>query len=229
MSRSNWAVYVFVREGIEAVCRLDRVREEFDQLRLHGARIVAWLSRQLEVFLLPTLHDNHVANTPVLHRYKVILSLVSMKNPILTVDDRNLLCNLRWRIETILVPHAISLEGDHPDHAHPGRPRPQPSPSPVPNTPPTPGPALLPDEKVPVEPNSQHYDSDYSDDESQLDDYLEKEAMGELIDQIETYEKVEALGAEEGFDEPNTDAAEKDAFGHGRCPDGDDVRMADAE
>jgi len=43
MSNSDWAVYDYIREGIDMQSRLDRVKEEHARLLLHTKRLVRWL------------------------------------------------------------------------------------------------------------------------------------------------------------------------------------------
>jgi len=40
MSNSDWAVYNYIREGIDTQSRLDRVKEENARLLLHTKRLV---------------------------------------------------------------------------------------------------------------------------------------------------------------------------------------------
>jgi hypothetical protein len=108
MSRADWAVFDYVREGIEAVCRLDRITEERAQLQLHSARMVSWLSWQLDILLHST--PDHLTKILILHRYRIILSLLSIKKPIVTRTDQSLLWNLRSKIETQFEPHQISVQ-----------------------------------------------------------------------------------------------------------------------
>jgi hypothetical protein len=56
MARGDWAVYGFVRAGIEARAGLEHVLKEKAQLRLHAQRLVYWVHRRLDV-LLEVLDD----------------------------------------------------------------------------------------------------------------------------------------------------------------------------
>jgi hypothetical protein len=219
MSRSDWAVYDFVRQGIEAVCRLERVVEERAQLRLHSRRMVSWLSRQLEI-LLPEVEVRHerLTRCMVLHRYKVIVSLLEMKRPIASDQDRNTLWKLRRRIETLLQPELIRVE----DVALPEDPlrEGRPPSSPVPHSP-----SFVRGESPSAD---VQYESDYSEDD--LVEYLEQEAMGNVMERLELYEREEdatLMGdqLDDVIDRIELHNPEEGAFPVGDRLDGDDLEM----
>lgn len=211
MSRSDWAVYDFVRQGIEAVCRLQRVAEERSLLRLHCTRMVGWLSRQLEI-LLPEAELRHerLTRCMVLHRYKVIVSLLAMKSPVASDQDRDVLWDLRRRIETLLQPESIPVEDAAvpQDHAGGGRPSPPPaphSPSPVRGESPS------------------ECESDYSEEDPV--EHLEQEAMDGVLECMERYEREE--DASPMGDQLDDELEDLNAFAMGDGLGGD-LEMADA-
>ena len=111
MSRLDWAVHDFVRAGIEAKFRLERVEEERVQLRLHCKRVVRWVDWQLQVLLEPrerlpnSLHTGRLLTNMVLHRYKIISSLTKAlaKLPdVLLPEDLERITGLHGRIAELL-------------------------------------------------------------------------------------------------------------------------------
>ena len=177
MSRSDWAVYDFVHQGIEAVCRLQRVAEERSQLRLHSMRMVGWLSRQLEILLREIqIRHERLTRCMVLHRYKAAVSLLTMKSPVASDQDRDVLWDLRRRIETLLQPESIPVENTAipEDHARGDRPPPLPVP-------------YLPS---PVRGESpSECESDCSEEDPV--EHLEQEAMNGVMECMERYEREE--------------------------------------
>ena len=85
-SRSDWAKYYFVCEGIESCFLLKRVVEERERLQLHLKRICRWLSRQCSI-LLEILDPASNVTIPqdaikllLLHRDKVAANLLEIKS-----------------------------------------------------------------------------------------------------------------------------------------------------
>jgi hypothetical protein len=122
MARGDWAVYGFVRAGIEARARLDHVVEEKDQLRLHAKRMVYWLDRRLRVLLEALGSDDsimmdHDLKRIIIHHYRVIKSLLNADAPLLMLEDRALLLTLKRRIDDTLDPERIALAVDRDDDA----------------------------------------------------------------------------------------------------------------
>jgi hypothetical protein len=122
MARGDWAVYGFVRAGIEARARLAHVVEEKDQLRLHGKRMVYWIDRRLRVLLEALVSDDsimmdHEIKRIIIHHYRVIKSLLNADAPVLMLEDRALLLTLKRRIDDILDPERIALAVDRDDDA----------------------------------------------------------------------------------------------------------------
>jgi hypothetical protein len=114
MARGDWAVYGFVRAGIEARARLDHVVEEKDQLRLHAKRMVYWLDRRLRVLLEALGSDDsimmdHDLKRIIIHHYRVIKSLLNAEAPLLMLEDRALLLTLKRQIVDTLDPERIAL------------------------------------------------------------------------------------------------------------------------
>jgi hypothetical protein len=116
MARGDWAVYGFVRAGIEARARLDHVVEEKDQLRLHAKRMVYWVDRRLRVLLEALGSDDsgsimmdHDLKRIIIHHYRVIKSLLNADAPLLMLEDRALLLTLKRRIDDTLDPERITL------------------------------------------------------------------------------------------------------------------------
>jgi hypothetical protein len=91
LSSSDWAVYNYVREGIKALFRLRRSVEERNRLHLHSKRTMNWLVHQTEMLLKDTRTPLPVFVELVLHRTKMIRSLLKMKGPLLDVGDRQTL------------------------------------------------------------------------------------------------------------------------------------------
>jgi hypothetical protein len=114
MARGDWAVYGFVRAGIEARARLAHVVEEKDQLRLHAKRMVYWIDRRLRVLLEALGSDDsimmdHDLKRIIIHHYRVIKSLLNADAPLLMLEDRALLLTLKRRIDDTLDPERIAL------------------------------------------------------------------------------------------------------------------------
>ena len=85
LSRSDWARYHFVREGIEACFLLKRVIEERERLQLHLKRVCRWLLRQCRV-LMNILEPASIVTIPhdaikvlLLHRDKVASNLLEIR------------------------------------------------------------------------------------------------------------------------------------------------------
>jgi hypothetical protein len=103
MARGDWSVYGFVRAGIEARARLERVEEERSQLRLHAQRLVHWLNRRLAV-LLGVIDDpdsrcfDMNLRTIIIHHYRVTKSLLKADAPLFGPEERALLLTLQRRI-----------------------------------------------------------------------------------------------------------------------------------
>jgi hypothetical protein len=112
MARDDWAVYGFVRAGIEARARLERVAEERVQLRLHTQRIVRWVQRRLEI-LMEVLDEPEAKlfniKTIIIHHYRVIKCLLKANSPLLKPDERALLLTLQRRIVESLDPENITV------------------------------------------------------------------------------------------------------------------------
>jgi hypothetical protein len=122
MARGDWAVYGFVRAGIEARARLDHVVEEKDQLRLHAKRMVYWVDRRLPVLLEALGSDDstmmdHDLKRIIIHHYRVIKSLLNADAPLLMLADRALLLTLKRRIEDTLDLERMALVVDRDDDA----------------------------------------------------------------------------------------------------------------
>jgi hypothetical protein len=122
MARGDWAVYGFVRAGIEARARMDHVVEEKDQLRLHAKRMVYWVDRRLRVLLEALGSDDsimmdHDLKRIIIHHYRVIKSLLKADAPLLMLEDRALLLTLKRQIDDILDPERIALVVDRDDDA----------------------------------------------------------------------------------------------------------------
>ena len=86
LSRSDWARYHFVREGIESCFLLKRAIEERERLQLHLKRICRWLLRQCKV-LIAILDCSTNITIPrdaimvlLLHRDKVAANLLEIKH-----------------------------------------------------------------------------------------------------------------------------------------------------
>ena len=86
LSRSDWAKYHFVREGIDSGFLLKRVVEERKRLQLHLRRMCRWLLRQSKV-LLGILDPASNVTIPqdeikvlLLHRDKVAANLLEIKH-----------------------------------------------------------------------------------------------------------------------------------------------------
>jgi hypothetical protein len=110
MSRADWAVYDYVRAGIEARCRLARVDEEREQLKLHARRMTRWLMRQTTVllergFIIP----DRIWSTKLIHRFRAVRSLLEMKGGLLCAEDRQSLSHLRGRIIEAIDPFNIPV------------------------------------------------------------------------------------------------------------------------
>jgi hypothetical protein len=110
MSRADWAVYDYVRAGIEAKSRLARVEEERVQLKLHARRMTRWLMRQSTVLLERdfTIPDR-IWSAKLIHRLRVVRSLLKMKGGILCAEDRLSFSHLRGRIIEAIDPFNISV------------------------------------------------------------------------------------------------------------------------
>jgi hypothetical protein len=103
MARGDWTVYGFVRAGIEARARLERVQEEKSQLRLHAQRLIHWVCRRLAVLLqaLDEPDSRSFAfniNTIIIHHYRVIKSLLKAKAPLFGPEERSRLITMQRRI-----------------------------------------------------------------------------------------------------------------------------------
>jgi hypothetical protein len=110
MSRADWAVYDYVRAGIEAKCRLARVEEERVQLKLHACRMAHWLMRQTDVLLKREFSiPNRIFSAKVIHRYRVVQSLLEMQGNILSPDDRLSLTQLKARIIEAIDPLNVAV------------------------------------------------------------------------------------------------------------------------
>ncbi|KAA8895291.1 hypothetical protein FN846DRAFT_344905 [Sphaerosporella brunnea] len=108
------ASYGFVRAGIEAQARLERVKEERSQLRLHAHRLVHWIYRRLAV-LLEALDepDSGVFEINlkriIIHHYRVIKSLLKADAPLFGPKERALLLTMQRRIIETLDPEKITI------------------------------------------------------------------------------------------------------------------------
>lgn len=51
LTRKDWAVFKHVREGIDAMFRVDRAKEEQERMRLHAVRMALWLQHQSSMLL----------------------------------------------------------------------------------------------------------------------------------------------------------------------------------
>jgi hypothetical protein len=110
MSRADWAVYDYVRAGIEAKSRLSRVKEEREQLKLHARRMTCWLLRQSTAllrrdFIIP----ERVWSSKLIHRLRVVQSLLEMEGAILCPEDRVLLSELKDHIVQAIDPFNIAV------------------------------------------------------------------------------------------------------------------------
>jgi hypothetical protein len=122
MARGDWAVYGFVRGGIETRARLAHVVEENDQLRLHAKRMVYWIDRRLRVLLealgsADSIMPDRDLKRIIIHHYRVIKSLLNAGAPLLKLEGRALLLTLKRRIDDILDPERIALVVDRDDDA----------------------------------------------------------------------------------------------------------------
>jgi hypothetical protein len=113
MARGDWAVYGFVRAGIEARARLERVEEERSQLCLHAQRLVHWLHRRLavllEVFDEPDSRGFDMnLKTIIIHHYRVTKSLLKADAPLFGPEERALLLTLQRRIVEKFDPERIA-------------------------------------------------------------------------------------------------------------------------
>jgi hypothetical protein len=116
MARGDWAVYGFVRAGIEARARLQRVEEEPSQLRLHAQRLVHWIHRRLGV-LLAILNepDSQIFDinlkTIIIHHYRVIKSLLKADRDthLLGPEERAILLPSQRQIVELLNPEKVSI------------------------------------------------------------------------------------------------------------------------
>jgi hypothetical protein len=116
MARGDWSVYGFVRAGIEARARLQRVEEERTQLRLHAQRLVHWIHRRLAV-LLAVLNEpdsqrfGNNLKTIIIHHYRVIKSLLKADQKAghahLLPEDRAILLTSRRQIDELLNPEKL--------------------------------------------------------------------------------------------------------------------------
>lgn len=97
-SRSDWARYHFVRDGIEAAFLLERVAEERSRLQLHLKRTSRWLLRQCGVLLQILDPVANVSNHTIPHeavaqlllwRERVATNLLEIKHAdLLSADAR---------------------------------------------------------------------------------------------------------------------------------------------
>jgi hypothetical protein len=112
MARGDWAVYGFVRAGIEARARLERVEEERSQLCLHAKRLVHWIHRRLAVLLQvlgePDAQDFDNLKTIIIHHYRVIKSLLKADAPLFGPEERAILLTSQRRIVETLDPEKIA-------------------------------------------------------------------------------------------------------------------------
>jgi hypothetical protein len=103
MARGDWTVYDYVRAGIEARARLERVQEEKSQLRLHAQRLIHWVCRWFAV-LLQALNEPDSRgfafniNTIIIHHYRVIKSLLKADAPLFGPEERSRLITIQRRI-----------------------------------------------------------------------------------------------------------------------------------
>ena len=85
-SRSDWAKYHFVREGIESCFLLKRVVEERERLQLHVRRMSRWVLRQSKVLLeildlaSSVMIPHDAIKVLLLHRDKVAANLLEIKH-----------------------------------------------------------------------------------------------------------------------------------------------------
>jgi uncharacterized membrane-anchored protein YjiN (DUF445 family) len=116
MARGDWSVYGFVRAGIEARARLQRVEEERTQLRLHAQRLVHWIHRRLAVLqaVLNEPDSQRFGNnlkTIIIHHYRVIKSLLKADQKAghahLLPEDRAILLTSRRQIDELLNPEKL--------------------------------------------------------------------------------------------------------------------------
>jgi hypothetical protein len=111
MSRADWAIYDYVRAGIEAKSRLARVKEERVQLKLHSRRMTHWVLRQTTV-LLSGVRDlpDRIVTSKIIHRLRIARSLLALKgDDILCREDRASLLNLEARIIEAIDPFNIAV------------------------------------------------------------------------------------------------------------------------
>jgi hypothetical protein len=116
MARGDWTVYGFVRAGIEARARLERVQEEKSQLRLHAQRLIHWVCRRLAVLLqaLDEPDSRSFAfniNTIIIHHYRVIKSLLKADAPLFGPEERSRLITMQRRIVEKLDLENIEITG----------------------------------------------------------------------------------------------------------------------
>lgn len=130
MSRSDWAVYPFIRAAIEARFRLERAVEERVQLKLHCARMVEWCLHRVTVLL--NQRDAVLAEKKrklaeaVLHSYKVIGALLNSRLPgeMLSAENRERLLAMKYRIENSAYPEVCQRRLPPPPLPDPGLPTP---------------------------------------------------------------------------------------------------------
>jgi hypothetical protein len=110
MSRADWAVYDYVRAGIEAKSRIARVEEEREQLNLHARQMTYWLQRQTTALLQRDCSiPDRVWSAKLIHRSRIVRSLLDMKGGILCVADCISLSDLNDRIIEAIDPFNIGV------------------------------------------------------------------------------------------------------------------------
>jgi len=120
MSNSDWAVHMFVREGIEAKHRIKRAEEEQAALLLHIHRVCQWAVRQAEALLqiltrqpFDVLHIGCTRNWLELllfSRLQTIQSMLHRRNPFsLDITHHEKLLAAKRSILTVLV--TVSVDG----------------------------------------------------------------------------------------------------------------------
>jgi hypothetical protein len=98
LCHSDWAVYDYVREGIEAVFVLRRCEEEEPRLKLHCERVASWLKWRIDGMISALEQEPESAMfidrvwAQLLHHDRMIDSLLRMKGRgILKDHDRQML------------------------------------------------------------------------------------------------------------------------------------------
>jgi hypothetical protein len=108
LCHSDWAVYDYVRAGIEAVFVLRRCEEEEPRLKLHSERVASWLKWRIDGMLSALEQEPESAMfvdrvwVQLMHHDRMIDSLLRMKGRgILSDRDRQMLFDLQHRITAL--------------------------------------------------------------------------------------------------------------------------------